>query len=132
MLIQIPVLAAALASMVVGPCALVGAGRCEPASYRASTTVWPLPGARVAPGDVVRYAITIAPVGQVPVDEATYAEDLSDVLSDARWNGDLDVSSGIAAFNGAVLAWAGNLNADDVATVTYSVTVMSESVVKDV
>ncbi|WP_205856727.1 hypothetical protein [Phytoactinopolyspora endophytica] len=120
---HIPVFVAALASLVIGPLAVMEACCAAGSSYTVSKVSRPQPGIHVVPGDVVRYTVTITHTGDESVADASYTDDVSDDLDGARWNDDLEVSSGVTAFNGGVLAWAGDLEVGDVVTVTYSVTV---------
>ncbi|WP_243229674.1 hypothetical protein [Microbacterium sp. CIAB417] len=114
-------------------------GRCVPApdenpdcrtehrigGYEISKSSDPVTGSEVQTGDTVAYTVTVTHVGEASV-PASFTDDLSDVLDDAIWNDDLAASAGEAAFEGSELAWSGDLGVGDVATVTYSVTVVPE------
>ncbi|MCD2498457.1 DUF11 domain-containing protein [Microbacterium sp. W2R] len=75
------------------------------------------------PGDVVTYTITITNTGQVDytdAEPASFSDDLTRVLDDARYNG--DVSAG-GSVDGSTLRWSGPLAVGETLQVTYSVTV---------
>jgi fimbrial isopeptide formation D2 family protein/uncharacterized repeat protein (TIGR01451 family)/LPXTG-motif cell wall-anchored protein len=94
-----------------------GAGR-----YEVSKTSDPAPGSKVVPGDKVTYQVQIVQRGRGPANGASITDDLSDVLDDAKWNGDLKASVGKAALDGSTLTWTGDLRVGDKVTLTYSVT----------
>lgn len=83
-------------------------------------------------GDTVTYTVTVTNNGegdytaQFP---ASITDDLSDVLDDADYNGDASVefsgdsSSDEPTVTGDSLVWSGPLEAGEVATITYSVTI---------
>ncbi|KJL30109.1 hypothetical protein RS83_01251 [Microbacterium oxydans] len=74
-------------------------------------------------GGVVTYAITVTNTGKVPytdADPASFSDDLTGVLDDATYNG--DVTNGATVFGGTV-DWSGPLQVGEETTVTYSVTV---------
>ncbi|MFS0712948.1 DUF11 domain-containing protein [Microbacterium sp. 2P01SA-2] len=110
------------------------AGPCDPATEECTLT--PIQGYTVekssdtetaTPGTVVTYTVTVTNVGAVDytdADPASFEDDLSGVLDDATYNG--DVSEG-GAVDGDTLTWAGPLPAGGSTTVTYSVTVNSPS-----
>lgn len=79
-------------------------------------------GSFVAVGETIEYTITVTQIGPAPVD-ASLEDDLSAVLDDATWNGDLVASDGVADFAGGALTWSATLQPGDVVTITYSVTV---------
>jgi hypothetical protein len=124
---HIPVLIAALACLTAAVVMLIGADPFVRAAYGVSKSSVPEIGSKVGPGDVVTYRVTVAHQGEDAVPDASFADDLSGVMSDAMWNGDLEVSGGVAAFDGGVLVWGGHLEVGDEVTVTYSVTVAAES-----
>jgi fimbrial isopeptide formation D2 family protein/uncharacterized repeat protein (TIGR01451 family) len=81
--------------------------------------------ARPAVGDTVNYTVVVTNDGAVdytPTGPATMTDDLSAVLDDATYNGDVAATSGAAAVNGAQLSWTGPLAVGQSVTVTYSVT----------
>ncbi|MGH1548672.1 SpaA isopeptide-forming pilin-related protein [Leifsonia poae] len=81
--------------------------------------------ASVLPGDVVRYTVTVKNPSRsdfTAASPATLTDNLSRVLDDATYNGDV---TGGATINGAVLSWSGPLRAGETVTITYSVTVNS-------
>lgn len=103
---------------------------CDPATAQCTSTL--IQGYTVAktvdvstatPGDVATYTVTLVNTGGSAFTAgapATFTDDLSEVLDDATYNG--DVSSG-GAVAGTELSWAGPLAVGATVTVTYSVTV---------
>ncbi|GAA4360518.1 DUF7927 domain-containing protein [Angustibacter luteus] len=84
------------------------------------------PTGQVAPGGVVTYTVRVTNTGQVPYTAAapaTFSDDLTAVLDDARYNGDATASAGTATFATPKLSWSGALAPGATATITYSVTV---------
>lgn len=96
-------------------------------TYTVAKSADPASGTEVQAGDTVAYTVTVTQVGTGAVTGASLEDDLSDVLDDATWNGDLSASSDTASFDAATetLAWAGDLEVGQQVTVTYSVTVTS-------
>jgi uncharacterized repeat protein (TIGR01451 family) len=92
-------------------------------AYTYSKTSDPVPGAEVTEGEVITYTVTVAHVGTAPVEDAVVTDDLSGVLAVASWNGDATASSGQVSTSGDQLTWTGDLEVEQVVTVTYSVTV---------
>jgi uncharacterized repeat protein (TIGR01451 family)/fimbrial isopeptide formation D2 family protein len=82
----------------------------------------PIHNSDVQAGDVVTYTVTVSQVGPAAV-AASVVDDLSDVLDDADYNGDVVATAGAAGVDGSTLTWAGDLAPGDVVTLTYSVTV---------
>ncbi len=92
-------------------------------SYTVSKTVSP---AQAQPGDRVSYTIVVTNTGQVDYTSAAPAslsDNLSAVLDDASYNGDVTATSGTASVAGSGLTWSGALVVGGTATITYSVTV---------
>ena len=90
------------------------------ASYSIAKTASP---GTVLPGDIVTYTVTVTNTGALPyTDEnpASFTDDLSRVLDDAAYNG--DVSAG-GEVTGETLTWAGPLEVGETIQVTYTVTV---------
>lgn len=77
----------------------------------------------VRPGDKVTYTITVQNTGTQSYSKAAFTDDLTDVLKDARYNGDQMATSGTASWSSPVLSWSGGLAPAALATITYSVTV---------
>jgi fimbrial isopeptide formation D2 family protein/LPXTG-motif cell wall-anchored protein len=71
---------------------------------------------------VIHYTVTVTQQGSAAA-AATLSDDLSDVLDDANYNGDVNASIGAATVTGNTLAWSGTVPVGQVATITYSVTV---------
>ncbi|BDZ42144.1 hypothetical protein GCM10025865_14430 [Paraoerskovia sediminicola] len=80
----------------------------------------------VLAGGTVEYTVTVTNTGGVDYvapDLASFTDDLSEVLDDAVYDGDAAADVGSVTVSGDLLAWAGPLPVDGVATITYSVTV---------
>ena len=81
----------------------------------------------VIPGETVEYTITVTNTGQVAYTDdspASFSDDLSAVLDDATYNGDVASSTGTgAAYTAPNLSWSGALGIGETVTITYSVTV---------
>ncbi|MET8980910.1 hypothetical protein ABZX85_35445 [Streptomyces sp. NPDC004539] len=75
------------------------------------------------PGQTVTYTVTALNEGTATFNGAVWADDLSDVLDDAAYNGDASASIGGVSYASPTLSWSGNVPAGATATVTYSVTV---------
>jgi uncharacterized repeat protein (TIGR01451 family) len=82
----------------------------------------PVHNSDVQAGDVVTYTVTVAQVGPAGV-AASVTDDLSDVVDDATYNGDVTATAGAATVDGPTLSWAGDLAPGEEVTITYSVTV---------
>ncbi|GAA1785119.1 hypothetical protein GCM10009682_03970 [Luedemannella flava] len=82
------------------------------------------PSTYVGRGGTVTYTVTITNVG-VAFAGGTYTDNLSGVTDDATYNNDAVATAGGISWNAgtSTLTWAGDLAADQVATVTYSVLV---------
>lgn len=75
------------------------------------------------PGETVTYTVTVKNTGTedyTTASPASFTDDLSKVLDDAKYNG--DASDG-ATVDGSTLSWSGPLAGGATKTVTYSVTV---------
>jgi uncharacterized repeat protein (TIGR01451 family)/fimbrial isopeptide formation D2 family protein/LPXTG-motif cell wall-anchored protein len=94
-------------------------------TYTVAKTSDPVSGSSVQIGDAVKYTVTVRQHGTGPVNRAGFSDDLSKLLDDATWNGDLKASAGTATWDPAAgkISWSGDLAVDAVVTVTYSVTV---------
>ncbi|GAA2066842.1 hypothetical protein GCM10009839_93320 [Catenulispora yoronensis] len=75
------------------------------------------------PGDNVGYTLTVTNQSAFALTRARASDDLTAVLDDATYNGDVTASSGTAIVNGSTLTWVGPLDVGASATITYSVTV---------
>ncbi|MBA2892031.1 DUF6923 family protein [Nonomuraea soli] len=73
-------------------------------------------------GERVTYTITVTN-GAVPYTEASFSDDLTDVLDDAVYGDDVAASSGEADYTAPKVNWSGNLAPGQVVTITYSVTI---------
>jgi uncharacterized repeat protein (TIGR01451 family) len=96
----------------------------EVANYTTVKSASPAAGTTVYPGQVVRYTVTVRQEGSAPA-QASFSDDLSKVLDDAAYNGDVKASLGKAVYTRGHLAWTGTLPVGGTATITYSVTVNS-------
>ncbi|GAB3119018.1 DUF7927 domain-containing protein [Glaciibacter psychrotolerans] len=76
-------------------------------------------------GDVVTYTITVKNVGTAPSPEASFTDDLTDVLKLADYNN--DATKG-ASYVKPILSWTAPLAVGESATITYSVTVKATAV----
>ncbi|WP_181439695.1 DUF11 domain-containing protein [Curtobacterium sp. MCBD17_028] len=97
-------------------CTVTNSARSYTVTKSASATV-------AQPGDRVSYTITVANTGNVGYtseDPASFTDDLTGVLDDARYRDD---ASGGAVVTGKTLSWSGALAAGATRTITYSVTV---------
>ncbi|MCB7135723.1 DUF7927 domain-containing protein [Cellulosimicrobium marinum] len=80
-------------------------------------------------GDEVTYTVEITNTGQAaytdPDSLLTVTDDLSAVLDDATWDGDVTVEpdQGEASFTAPDLTWTGPLAVDETVTLTYTLTV---------
>ncbi|MCT1480023.1 DUF11 domain-containing protein, partial [Microbacterium sp. p3-SID336] len=75
------------------------------------------------PGDVVTYTVTVVNTGEAAYTAdapAGFTDDLTNVLDDATYNGDVSMGGSVT---GTTLAWSGALAVGETAEVTYSVTV---------
>lgn len=85
---------------------------------RASTGV-------IAAGSSVTYTVEYTNTGRVDVADATFVDDLADVLDDADFIGAVEPTTGSVEIADSVLTWTGALAAGQTVTVTYSVQVNS-------
>jgi fimbrial isopeptide formation D2 family protein/uncharacterized repeat protein (TIGR01451 family) len=81
-------------------------------------------------GDTVTYEVTATNVGTgdyTAIDPAVFADDLSGVLDDGVYNGDVTASRpGQLVYDEPVISWGGALPAGESVTLTYSVTFTEE------
>ncbi|SEB07579.1 DUF7927 domain-containing protein [Leifsonia sp. 21MFCrub1.1] len=97
----------------------------EVSTYRVKKTSDPASGANVQPGDTIDYTITVTQQGKAPYQGASITDDLTQLLDDATWNGNLKASAGTVAYDAASkrISWNGDLAVGATVTITYSVTV---------
>ena len=100
------------------------------AGFTVIKTADPASGTVVQPGQVIAYTVTGTNTGATTLDPASVADDLTGVLAHAEYNADIataidgiPVLTGAATLTGTDLAWSGTLQAGQVVTITYSVTV---------
>ncbi|MEV8215454.1 SpaA isopeptide-forming pilin-related protein [Leifsonia sp. NPDC077715] len=92
-------------------------------TFTVAKSVNPAPPAIVAAGQKVTYSVVVTNAGRTAftsADAATFTDNLSGVLDDATYNGDV---TGGATIAGTTLSWSGALAVGAKATITYSVTV---------
>jgi uncharacterized repeat protein (TIGR01451 family)/fimbrial isopeptide formation D2 family protein len=77
----------------------------------------------VKPGDKVTYTVTVVNSGKAEYKGASFEDDLTGVLDDAKYNDDASASSGAVSYAEPKLSWTGDVPAGATVTVTYSVTV---------
>lgn len=90
-------------------------------SYLFGKSSDPISGSTVKRGDVVTYTVTVTGVGSVT--NAVVKDDMSELLDDATYNGDLSATSGSAVHDEGNIVWTGDLNNGESVTWSYSVTV---------
>ncbi|WP_152362551.1 DUF6923 family protein [Microlunatus speluncae] len=76
-------------------------------------------------GDTVNYTVTVSNTGSSPFTDdapAIVSDDLSGVLDDATYNGDVTASAGEATVDGTDLTWRGAIEPGGKITISYSVT----------
>lgn len=100
---------------------------CDPAGvdiagYSVVKTADPAPGSVIHSGDVIHYTVTVTQRGPVAT-AASFSDDLTKVVDDATYNGDVAADAGTATVTGNSIAWSGTLGVGAVAKITYSVTV---------
>ncbi|MGW5354727.1 DUF7507 domain-containing protein [Streptomyces sp. NPDC004031] len=78
------------------------------------------------PGQKVSYTLTVTNTGTTPLTAAQVTDDLSGVLDDATYDGDVSATTGTASVTGSTLTWTGDLAPGASATITYSVTVRGD------
>ncbi|KAA2252568.1 DUF11 domain-containing protein [Solihabitans fulvus] len=108
-------------------------GNCPPGSTDPKcSTVTPLPGMTIQkkadttqakPGDKVTYTITVTNSGQTELTGATFTDDMTQVIDDAKYNADAKATTGATTYTAPKLTWTGDLAIGATATVTYTVTV---------
>ncbi|MCT1477154.1 isopeptide-forming domain-containing fimbrial protein [Microbacterium sp. p3-SID336] len=87
----------------------------------------PASGTAVRAGDTIAYTITGVNTGNTVLDPATIVDDLSAVLADAQYGGDVTASTGVVDLTGSTLTWTGALAPGDRVVITYSVTVAADA-----
>lgn len=100
------------------------------AGFVIEKTASPASGTVVEPGQVIEYTVTGANTGGTALSPATIADDLTGVFEHAAYNGDItteidgtELTTGAATISENDLSWTGGLQAGQVVTITYSVTV---------
>jgi len=89
-------------------------------------------GAEVHPGDRIRYRMTLANTGNVPLTDATLTADLASLLRSAGIDGAFQASAGQARLDGSVLRWVGALAPGEAVTVSFTALVRIGGTVIDV
>jgi uncharacterized repeat protein (TIGR01451 family) len=75
------------------------------------------------PGEKVTYTVVVTNTGATMLRDAAFVDDMTEVLDDATYNGDVASTSGLATYAAPRLTWKGDLAQGASATVRYSVTV---------
>ncbi|GAA2078900.1 hypothetical protein GCM10009840_12500 [Pseudolysinimonas kribbensis] len=104
------------------------AGIAVPEPYHVAKTSVPAAGSPIAPGSKVTYTVTVSEpaTSAAPSLNPSLADDMSGVLDDAAYDGDVAASSGTATVSGQTLNWsAPSIMPGQSITITYSVTVDS-------
>ncbi|MGW7531392.1 DUF7927 domain-containing protein [Amycolatopsis sp. NPDC054798] len=83
--------------------------------------------ATAKPGDKVTYVVDLVNTGTAVYPDASFVDDLADVLDDAAYNQDAQATSGTIDQTGSRLTWRGKLVAGQAVTVTYSITVKPDA-----
>jgi large repetitive protein len=105
---------------------------CGGAAQCANTVTVLIPGLAVSttrnvatatPGDQVIFTVTLHNTGQVAYPAATFSTDLSNIVDDAGFSGQVDSTLGVASYTAPNLTWNGTLHVGDSATITFAVTV---------
>ncbi|GAA0630803.1 DUF11 domain-containing protein [Kutzneria viridogrisea] len=78
--------------------------------------------AQANPGDTVTYTVTVTNTGQTELN-ASFADDLTNVVDDATYNADAKATVGMVAYAAPKLSWTGTLPIGGQSVVTYSVKV---------
>ncbi|MFI1014761.1 hypothetical protein [Streptomyces sp. NPDC020965] len=81
--------------------------------------------ATVKAGEEVEYTITVKNTGTAAYTEAnpaTFSDDLTELLDDARYNNDATATRGDVSYSEPVLEWSGALALGQTATITFSLT----------
>jgi uncharacterized repeat protein (TIGR01451 family) len=102
------------------------AGIVVPEPYQVVKTSSPAAGTAVAPGDKVTYTLTVSEPASssAPSLNPSLIDDMSKVLDDATYDGDVTASVGSATVTGSSLNWsAASIMPGESVTITYSVTV---------
>ena len=79
--------------------------------------------ATATPGDLVTFTITVVNTGETDYPAAALSTDLSAVVDDAAFGGQVTSSIGVATYTAPDLAWTGALHVGDTATIAYTVAV---------
>jgi uncharacterized repeat protein (TIGR01451 family) len=75
----------------------------------------------VQPGGIVTYTITVDNRGTAADPQASFTDDLSDVIDDAHYLDDARATGGTVSYREPVISWEGSVPAHESRTVTYSV-----------
>lgn len=86
----------------------------------------PASGSNVQIGETIEYTVTVTQIGEGPVEDAAFTDDLTAVLDDADWDDALEFDGGTASYTAPIVDWSGDLAVGDVVKVTYSVTVTGD------
>src|SRR3546814_66853 len=84
----------------------------EVANYSVVKSADPASGTAMLPGSTITYTITVTQQGTAAA-AAAWQDDLTGVLDDASYNGDVTATIGTAALVGDALEWSGTLQPGD-------------------
>ncbi|MGV9775710.1 DUF7927 domain-containing protein [Streptosporangium sp. NPDC003464] len=122
-----------LANLVTSPAAggNCPAGSADPGCATAVTVLVPqltittaTDASTTVPGDVVPYTVTLANTGQTPYTGVSARFDITDLLDDATYNGDLTADAGsLSLAPDGTIIWTGDIAVGATVTITGSVTV---------
>jgi fimbrial isopeptide formation D2 family protein len=96
--------------------------------FEIAKTADPASGTRVDPGSVITYTVTGVNTGETALNSVSIVDDLSAVLENAVYNGDVAATLGdspVVAEDS--LSWTGALAVGERVTITYSVTVNGDA-----
>ncbi|MGW4132961.1 DUF7927 domain-containing protein [Amycolatopsis japonica] len=75
----------------------------------------------VDPGDTVKYTITVTNTGQTEQVDATFTDDMTEVLDDADYQNDGAATIGGVTYAAPKLTWTGSLGIGQASVITYTV-----------
>lgn len=90
--------------------------------FEVNKTADPVSGTAVRAGDTLTYTVSGSNTGNTVLDPATIVDDLSAVLANAEYGGDVEASTGSVVLSGTTLTWTGTLAPGDRVDITYTVT----------
>lgn len=103
-------------------------------TYSVTKTANPSDGSAVTPGETVTYTLTFRNTGSTDLTDLSFQDDLSGVLDDATFEGNITVSpssAGTASRDGNTLEFTGDIPTGQSVRVSYAVKVKSAGSLKD-